>query len=284
MRLTPVRHVIVTSIAILSLLAIGVAPAAARGSHSRHHGHSARACRNASHRHARRRSACAASHRRNHRRHHHAAKHNHRTAQNHGRSTHALGTSTAAPSSPVGTPSTSSNPAPPVARRPIASTAPCANTDLTPDPTNIAVVEAATLCLVNQVRGQHGLAALAPNADLQQSAEQHNNDMVAKDYFAHNGPAGDTPLSRIQATGYLADDSVSWVVGENIAWGTLSLSTPAAIVQAWVNSPEHLANILDGDYTDSGLAVAPQAPPSLAQGQQGAIYTQDFGGVDTSGD
>ena len=56
-------------------------------------------------------------------------------------------------------------PAPAPAPASVASTAPCANTDLTPDPTNIAVVETATLCLVNQVRGQHGLPALAPDAD-----------------------------------------------------------------------------------------------------------------------
>lgn len=173
---------------------------------------------------------------------------------------------------------------PAAAPAPVASTAPCANEDLTPAPADIAVVEAATLCLVNQVRGENGLAALAPNADLQQSADQHNNDMVTEDYFAHNGPAGDTPLSRIQATGYLSNPNDSYVIGENIAWGTLNLSTPSAIVNAWVNSPDHLANILNPNYTDSGLSVSSQAPASLAEGQQGAIYTQDFGGIDNSSD
>ncbi len=187
------------------------------------------------------------------------------------------------PSSPAPTPAPAPAPTPAPAPAPVASTGPCANGDLTPDPTNVAVVEAATLCLVNQVRGQNGLPALAPNAKLQQSADQHNNDMVAEDYFAHNGPGGDTPLSRIEATGYLSNQTVSYVVGENIAWGTLNLSTPSAIVNAWVNSPEHLANILNTSYTDSGMSVAPQAPTSLAEGQQGAIYTQDFGGVDNSG-
>ncbi len=186
------------------------------------------------------------------------------------------------PAPPAPTPAPTPAPAP--APAPVASTAPCANGDLTPDPTNIAVVEAATLCLVNQVRGEHGLSALAPNAQLQQSADQHNNDMVAQDYFAHNGPGGDTPLSRIQATGYLSNPNASYVIGENIAWGTLNLSTPNSIVNAWVNSPEHLANILNASYTDSGLSVSSQAPASLAEGQQGSIYTQDFGGIDNSGD
>ena len=183
------------------------------------------------------------------------------------------------------TKSTTTTPAPTPAPTPppVASTAPCANGDLTPDATNIPVVEAATLCLVNQVRGEHGLPALVPNADLQESAVEHNNDMVSEDYFDHVGPHGDTPLTRIEATGYLNNGNLSYIIGENIAWGTLDLSTPAAIVNAWVNSPDHLANILQPDYTDSGLAVAPEAPASLAQGQPGAIYTQDFGGID-SGD
>jgi uncharacterized protein YkwD len=53
-------------------------------------------------------------------------------------------------------------------------------------------------------------------------------------------------------------------------------------VHAWVNSPDHLANILQPVYTDTGMAVAPQAPASVSQGQPGAIYTEDFGGIQHS--
>jgi uncharacterized protein YkwD len=166
-------------------------------------------------------------------------------------------------------------------RAPVADTAPCANTGLTPSAANIATVESATLCLVNQVRGEHGLPALDENSDLQHASDAHNNDMVTRDYFEHTDPSGGTPLSRIEATGYI-NASLSYIVGENIAWGTLSLSTPAAIVNAWVNSPDHLANILDTTYTQTGVSASPQAPASLASGQQGAIYTEDFGGIDKS--
>jgi uncharacterized protein YkwD len=190
---------------------------------------------------------------------------------------------TTAPAPTPTTPAPTPAPAPAPAPAPVASTAPCANGDLMPDATNIAVVEASTLCLVNQVRGQHGLPALVENTDLQASADQHNNDMVNADYFAHNGPGGDTPLSRIQATGYLADPNASYVIGENIAWGTLNLATPNSIVTAWVNSPEHLANILNASYTDTGMSISSSAPSSLAEGQQGSVYTEDFGGVDNSG-
>jgi uncharacterized protein YkwD len=166
---------------------------------------------------------------------------------------------------------------------PVASTAPCANADMMPAAANLAVVETATLCLINQVRGQHGLPALAANDQLQSSAVRHDNDMVAQNYFAHNGPAGDTPESRITDSGYLADSGGGYAIGENIAWGTGTDATPQAIVTAWVNSPEHLANILDASYADSGLAVTPQAPASVSGGAAGAVYTQDFGGISAGG-
>jgi uncharacterized protein YkwD len=162
---------------------------------------------------------------------------------------------------------------------PVASTAPCANGDLTPDATNLAAVNAATLCLVNQIRGQHGLGGLTINAKLQASAQRHTDDMVAQSYFAHVGPAGDDPLSRMTDAGYINNSTPSYSLGENIAWGTLTLATPAAIVNAWVNSPEHLANILDPAYRDTGMAASSAAPPTLAQGQPGSVYTQDFGGL-----
>jgi uncharacterized protein YkwD len=87
-------------------------------------------------------------------------------------------------------------------------------------------------------------------------------------------------LDRVQATGYIPNSQVGYTIGENIAWGTLYLATPSSIVAAWIASPEHLANILDADYRDTAIGVTPSAPPSLANGQAGAIYTQEFGVID----
>jgi uncharacterized protein YkwD len=67
------------------------------------------------------------------------------------------------------------------------------------------------------------------------------------------------------------------VVGENLAWGTLSLSTPEAIVNAWLASPEHLANILEAKYRETGIDVQPEVPQKLAEGVEGGLYTQEFG-------
>lgn len=154
---------------------------------------------------------------------------------------------------------------------------PCQNTEARPEPGNIDAIDAVTLCLVNQVRARNGELPLRQNADLQEAALEHSREMVSDDYFAHVSPGGLTPLERVRETGYVPNEQDGYTIGENIAWGTLQLSTPAAIVAAWVASPEHLANILDSSYRDTAVGVAPQAPPSLSDGNPGAVYSQEFG-------
>jgi uncharacterized protein YkwD len=157
----------------------------------------------------------------------------------------------------------------------------CPGADLRPTEENIEVIRTATLCLVDQERTDHGEAALAPNAHLQQSAQAHTESMVSGDYFEHDSPSGDTPLSRMTACGYIYSSQVGYEIGENIGWGTLELGTPRAIVAAWMASPGHRANILDARFRDTAIGVSPQVPSSLSQGQPGGIYTQDFGVIIT---
>jgi uncharacterized protein YkwD len=157
---------------------------------------------------------------------------------------------------------------------------PCQNTELTPDAVNIEQVEAATVCLVNQERARNDELPLQLNPELTQVARTHSQDMLSEDYFSHTTPSGETQLQRVQASGYIPNAQVGYTVGENIAWGTGYLATPSSIVAAWIASPEHLANILNGSYRDTGMGVDPAAPPSLAEGQLAAIYTQEFGVID----
>jgi uncharacterized protein YkwD len=156
---------------------------------------------------------------------------------------------------------------------------PCQNTDLAPTEGNEGLLAQATLCLINQERARHGEGPLVLNANLAQAAQGHGTEMIGEDYFAHISPGGETPLERIRATGYFPNPQDGYAVGENIAWGTYELSTPRAIVAAWIASPEHLANILDGEYLETAISVVPAVPASLAQGQQGALYTQEFGTI-----
>jgi len=163
-----------------------------------------------------------------------------------------------------------------------ANSSTCADADLTPTPEDLDRVRAATLCLVNRERAGHGEGALVENTRLDQAAQAHSKDMAEGDYFDHVSPSGVTPLSRMRSCGYIYSSRVGYEVGENIAWGTLWLATPRAIVAAWMNSPEHRANILNGHYRDTAIGVSPHPIASLANGQAGAIYTQDFGLIITA--
>jgi uncharacterized protein YkwD len=157
----------------------------------------------------------------------------------------------------------------------------CPNAQLRPNAQNLEQIRTATLCLVNGERLSHGESALTPNRSLQSSAQGHSDDMAVSDYFEHDGRNGETPLSRMRAAGYIPSPHVGYAVGENIAWATLWLASPKAIVASWMSDAGHRANILDATFSDSGIGVAPHPLASLARGQPGAIYTQDFGHIIT---
>jgi uncharacterized protein YkwD len=154
---------------------------------------------------------------------------------------------------------------------------PCQNTQLTPTPENLQAIREATFCLINQERARNNELPLHLNQQLQRAAQTHSEQMISEDYFAHITPTGETPLQRVTGAGYLPNSQVGYTIGENIAWGTISLSTPHAIVAAWIASPEHLANILESRYQDTGIGVESAVPASLSGGQPGGIYSQTFG-------
>lgn len=158
---------------------------------------------------------------------------------------------------------------------------PCTETEATPVAANIAVVREAVLCLINQERADQGEQPLRINPKLQAAAESHSNECIELDYFAHVSPSGETPVERIQATGYVPSPFDGYVLGENLAWGTYELATPKAIVAAWIASPPHLANILEARYTETGIGVTPAVPSSRAEGAPGATYAQEFGVIIT---
>jgi uncharacterized protein YkwD len=154
--------------------------------------------------------------------------------------------------------------------------------DMTPDGTNTAQVNAAILCLLNAIRSDNQLPALSENQQLDQAAQGMGNLMVKEQFFSHTTPEGASVVDRIQPTGYIPD-SGDWVVGENLAWGNGALATPQAIVNGWMNSPGHKANILAPDYKDIGLASVQGSPSPQESG--GTTYVNDFGaksGADTS--
>ena len=141
---------------------------------------------------------------------------------------------------------------------------------------NLEQVRGATLCLLNQERASHGLKSLTENPKLRLSAMRHNDNMLQARYFEHTTPAGTTMVDRIRKVGYMRNAS-SWAVGENLAWGTGTLSTAAETQAAWMRSPGHRANILRATYREIGIAVDVGVPVDLSVAQLGATYTTDFG-------
>ncbi|KAJ8566384.1 hypothetical protein ON010_g6742 [Phytophthora cinnamomi] len=117
--------------------------------------------------------------------------------------------------------------------------------------------------LVNEQRAANGLSSLCMNSKLAASALRHSKDMAAKDYMAHDGSDGSTMEERITEAGFI------WTaVGENVAAGQETVSD---VMTAWMNSPEHKANIL-GDYKMFGTAYAYSAGTTYQH-----YWTQDFG-------
>jgi uncharacterized protein YkwD len=140
-----------------------------------------------------------------------------------------------------------------------------------------ANVRSAVRCLVNSQRASHGLHSLRASAQLNAAADRHSADMVARGYFAHVTPEGKSVAARVRETGYLGGSN-DWALGEDIGWGTSTLSTAAAIVDAWMHSPPHRRVILDRDFRQIGVGVAPGVPVP-GQAADGATFVIDLGEV-----
>ncbi|MFE2297180.1 CAP domain-containing protein [Streptomyces sp. NPDC059445] len=119
------------------------------------------------------------------------------------------------------------------------------------------------VALTNAERASAGLPPLAADVTLTAAAQAHSADMVARDFYAHTSPEGGRPWDRAAAAG-----STHRAVGENIACGQRS---PAEVVQGWMDSPGHRANILKRDFTHIGIGLA-------GGGRAGTYWTQLFGG------
>jgi len=154
-----------------------------------------------------------------------------------------------------------------------AAGAACSGTTLLPAPTNLAGIGRATLCLLNAERAARSLRPLRANARLASAARVHASDMVAKRYFAHDSQSGADFSSRIKRSGYFRG-ARGWTVGENLAWGTSTAAQPREIVQAWMNSPGHRANILNARFREIGVGVVVGAPNGDGAG---ATYATEFG-------
>jgi len=121
------------------------------------------------------------------------------------------------------------------------------------------------LSLTNQQRVANGLTPLIMNDQLTNAAQMKSTDMFAKDYWAHFAPDGTSPWYWFLKAGYQYN-----YAGENLARG---FTTPPDVVNAWMNSPEHRANMLSSNYNDVGFAVQ----EGTLTGEETVLVVQEFG-------
>jgi uncharacterized protein YkwD len=151
----------------------------------------------------------------------------------------------------------------------------CANTDVQVTGLSQNQMESSIACLINEQRTSRGLPPVQPNGNLRQAAQSHSKEMVDEGYFEHTSPAGVTFIDRIQATGYTRG-ARSWVVGENLVWGTGSLSTPQSLVTAWMNSPPHRENLLRARFREIGIAAVAGTPEPKSD-PAGVTVSSEYG-------
>jgi len=140
---------------------------------------------------------------------------------------------------------------------------------------NLPNFRAGVLARINQVRasgadcGVDGVfGAAAPvvwNDKLTLAAEGHSQDMAAKNYFSHTSADGRTLGDRVNATGY------SWSsLGENIAAGYPTIN---AVMDGWIASPGHCANLMNAGFAEVGVVCVPGA----AGDTYATYWTMDLG-------
>ena len=127
----------------------------------------------------------------------------------------------------------------------------------------VAAYEQEVFDLVNQIREENGLEPFVYNETLAGTARAHSQDMIDRNFFSHTNPDGEDPFDRMR------DNGLSFsMAAENIAAGQ---RTPEEVVNSWMNSEGHRANILGGcEELGVGLALG---------GSYGYYWTQCFATV-----
>ncbi|WP_328632273.1 CAP domain-containing protein [Streptomyces sp. NBC_00356] len=126
--------------------------------------------------------------------------------------------------------------------------------------TSEKAASAQVLSLVNQERSKVGCSPVTADSGLASLATAFSDDMASRDFFDHTDPDGATPWDRAKAAG------ITDLGGENIARGQANAQS---VMDSWMNSPGHKANILNCDFKTLGVGVH--------FGSGGPWWTQDFG-------
>src|SRR3954451_16311324 len=147
----------------------------------------------------------------------------------------------------------------------------CAYENANPNDISVQQAKRAPLCLLNKERTSRGIRKLHDHTSPHPAPRAPARDMARRNYFAHGDFVG-----RIKAARYLKG-ARGYALGENIAWGSWDYATPANIVDGWMHSPGHRANILNGRFHEIGLGIARGAP--VGGQDRAGTYVTDFGTI-----
>ncbi len=124
---------------------------------------------------------------------------------------------------------------------------------------NVGQYEQDVFSMVNDERASAGASPLGWDDGLHACAKGHSNDMCDRGFFNHENPDGEDPSDRGRlghAGSYtfasIVPSPFSWGIAENIAMGQTS---PTQVMNGWMNSPGHRANILNSSYTHIGVGL-----------------------------
>lgn len=117
-----------------------------------------------------------------------------------------------------------------------------------PEPSSLLSLEDEVIRLVNVERVKNGLQPLKKNWEASRVARYKSQDMIDKGYFAHISPTYGSPFKMMEAFGLRFS-----AAAENIAYGQ---RTPSEVMNSWMNSDGHRANILSRSYTHIGVGAA----------------------------
>lgn len=147
----------------------------------------------------------------------------------------------------------------------------------TASPTALEVLGGEVVQEVNRVRAARGLRRLRAAPMLATSARRHSRQMGRRGFFEHHSADG-TPFWRRIERFYGGRGFRSWAVGENIFWQSPTLIGATSVVESWLASPPHRANMLSADWRDVGVgSISLPSAPGVYGGSPVTIVTVDFG-------
>ncbi len=140
----------------------------------------------------------------------------------------------------------------------------------------LSALESGLLARMNAVRRSHGLRALKISRALSAAADYHSRQMIQHGFFEHESRGGGAFWKRVERF-YASRGYSSWEVGENLAYGSPSLSA-AGTVRMWLNSPGHRENLLSRSWREVGLGATHVGSAGGAFGNGPVtVITADFG-------